>query len=201
MSMKSFSWARVLSVGALVSGFLSVTGTAFAQTQYANPLKFDSLEEVMGSALDTMQGIIVILAIIFIIIGALLYITSSGDETQISRAKSAITAAMIGLALGIAAPSFLKEIAQVLGWTTVDSAIAQADTLTAVSVKVLNFLLSIIGVIAIIMLVIGGMTYLTAAGDEGKAEVGKRITTYAIVGIAVALAALVIVTQIANFFA
>lgn len=201
MSMKSFSWARVLSVSALVSGFLSVAGTAFAQTQYANPLKFDSLEEVMGSALDTMQGIIVILAIIFIIIGALLYITSSGDETQISRAKSAITAAMIGLALGIAAPSFLKEIAQVLGWTTVDSAIAQADTLTAVSVKVLNFLLSIIGVIAIIMLVIGGMTYLTAAGDEGKAEVGKRITTYAIVGIAVALAALVIVTQIANFFA
>jgi len=201
MSMKSFSWARMLFVGVLVSGFLSVAQSAFAQTQYANPLKFDSLEEVMGSALDTMQGIIVILAIIFIIIGALLYITSSGDEGQISKAKSAITAAMIGLALGIAAPSFLKEIAQVLGWTTVDSAIAQADTLTAVSVKVLNFLLSIIGVIAIIMLVIGGMTYLTAAGDEGKAEVGKRITTYAIVGIAVALAALVIVTQIANFFA
>jgi hypothetical protein len=191
----------MLFVGVLVSGFLSVAQSAFAQTQYANPLKFDSLEEVMGSALDTMQGIIVILAIIFIIIGALLYITSSGDEGQISKAKSAITAAMIGLALGIAAPSFLKEIAQVLGWTTVDSAIAQADTLTAVSVKVLNFLLSIIGVIAIIMLVIGGMTYLTAAGDEGKAEVGKRITTYAIVGIAVALAALVIVTQIANFFA
>lgn len=169
--------------------------------EYCNPLKFSSFEDVAAAALDTMQGIIVILAIIFIIIGALLYITSSGDETQISRAKSAVTAAMIGLALAIAAPSFLKEIAGVLGWTTVDSALTNAQTLTAVSVKVLNFLLSIIGVIGIIMLVIGGMTYLTAAGDEGKAEVGKRITTYAIIGIAVALAALVIVTQIAKFFA
>lgn len=200
--MKIFSWTRFLFVVLLASGFLSVAQTSFAQAPqaYINPLKFDTLEEVMGSALDTMQGIIVILSIIFIIIGALLYITSSGDEGQISKAKSAITAAMIGLALGIAAPSFLKEIAQVLGWTTVDSAIAQADTLTSISVKVLDFLLSIIGILGIIMLVIGGMTYLTAAGDEGKAEVGKRITTYAIIGIAVALAALVIVTQIAKFF-
>lgn len=200
--MKFFPWTRVLFVALLVSGFLSIAQTSFAQTPqaYVNPLKFDSLEGVLGSALDTLQGIIVILAIIFIIIGAVLYITSSGNETQISRAKSAITAAMIGLALGIAAPSFLKEIAGVLGWTTVDSALTNAQTLTAISVKVLNFLLSIIGIIGIIMLVIGGMTYLTAAGDESKAEVGKRITTYAIIGIAVALAALVIVTQIANFF-
>jgi hypothetical protein len=50
------------------------------------------------------------------------------------------------------------------------------------------------------MLVIGGLMYLTAGGDEGKAETGKKITTYAIIAIAIALSALVLVTQVAKFF-
>ncbi len=169
---------------------------------YANPLKpgFTSLGAVLGGALVFMQKIIVVLATIFIIVGAVLYITSAGNESQMKTAKSAITAALIGLALGIAAPSFLKEISGALGWIDVAPQVAAAQTLTAVAMKVLNFLLSITGIIAIIMMVIGGFTYLTAAGDEGKSEVGKKIVTYAIIGVLVSLGSLVIVTQIARFF-
>lgn len=174
--------------------------TVVSAATYVNPLKFNSFEGVLGSALSTMQNLIVVLAIIFIVIGAVLYITSSGNESRMNTAKSAITAALIGLALGIAAPSFLKEISGALGWGAVDAAIAAAPTLTSVAVKVLNFLLSITGVIAIIMMVIGGLMYLTAGGDEGKTEVGKKIVTYAIIGVLVSLGSLVIVTQIVKFF-
>jgi hypothetical protein len=48
------------------------------------------------------------------------------------------------------------------------------------------------------MLVVGGLMYITAAGDEGRVETGKKIVTYAVIGIAVALSALVIVTQVAK---
>lgn len=174
-----------------------------AQTAYVNPLQFGDtgdLGQVLGSVLSAMQGIIVVLGIIFIIIGALIYITSGGNESRMTLGKTAITAALIGLALGIAAPSFLKEIAGVLGWGAIDAAIVAAPTLSSLALKVLNFLLSIIGVLAIIMLVIGGLIYLTAAGDENKAETGKKIVTYAVVGVGVALAALVIVTQVASLF-
>lgn len=174
-----------------------------AQTAYVNPLQFGDtgdLGQVLGSVLSAMQGIIVVLGIIFIIIGALIYITSGGNESRMTLGKTAITAALIGLALGIAAPSFLKEIAGVLGWGAIDAAIVAAPTLSSLALKVLNFLLSIIGVLAIIMLVIGGLIYLTAAGDENKAETGKKIVTYAVVGVSVALAALVITTQVASFF-
>ena len=174
-----------------------------AQTAYVNPLQFGDtgdLGQVLGSVLSAMQGIIVVLGIIFIIIGALIYITSGGNESRMTLGKTAITAALIGLALGIAAPSFLKEIAGVLGWGAIDAAIVAAPTLSSLALKVLNFLLSIIGVLAIIMLVIGGLIYLTAAGDENKAENGKKIVTYAVVGVSVALAALVITTQVASFF-
>ena len=104
-------------------------------------------------------------------------------------------------AIGLAAPSFLKEIGSVLGWGAVNSsAVAGAVTLSQIATNVLNFLLSIVGILAIIMLVVGGIMYLTAAGDEDRIDSGKKIVKYSIIGIVVALAALVIVSQIAAFF-
>lgn len=156
----------------------------------------------MDSILDTLRNIIVILSLVFIVIGAILYITSAGNDKQMTMAKGAITAAMIGLAIGLAAPSFLKEIGTVLGWdaSVNQDAVQGALTLSQIARNVLDFLLSIVGVLAIIMLVVGGIMYLTAAGNEDQIDSGKKIVTYSIIGIAVALAALVIVSQIASFF-
>ncbi|MDP2837841.1 MAG: pilin, partial [Candidatus Moranbacteria bacterium] len=169
---------------------------------FSNPLQFNTVEEVLTALLGALQAIIVILSIIFIVIGAIMYITSAGDEGRMKTAKGSITAAMIGLALGIAAPSFLKEIGTILGWSGVSSgAVGAARTLTAIATDVLNFLLSIVGILGMIMLVVGGIMYLTAAGDENRMETGKKVVTYSIIGIVVALISLIVVTQIASFFA
>lgn len=173
-----------------------------ATVNFSNPLEFDSVEEVLTKLLSTLQGIIVTLALVFLVIGAILYIISAGNETRMETGKKAILAAMIGLAIGLAAPSFLKEIGEVLGWGETNSALVDsAPTLTSIALKVLHFLLSIVGILAIIMLIIGGLAYLTAAGDEERIETGKKIVTYSIIGIIIAFGALVIVTQIGNFFA
>ncbi|MFZ2187071.1 MAG: pilin [Candidatus Moraniibacteriota bacterium] len=180
---------------------MPASGSASQSIAFTNPLRFDTVEGVLGSLLGALQGIIVVLALVFIVIGAVLYITSAGNDSRMKLAKGAITAAMIGLAIGIAAPSFLKEISSILGWNAMDSSLAGAKTLSAIALNVLNFLLSLVGVLGIIMLVIGGIMYLTAAGDEDRIDTGKDIVKYAIIGIVVALAALIIVTQIANLFA
>lgn len=187
-------------------------------TTVKNPLAFSTVEGVLGSVLNTLQAIIVVLALISIVIGGILYITSAGNDEQMKTAKGAITAAAIGLALGLAAPSFLKQIGLILGWTaaidcpatlpTADMATCQAaqaalalgKPLSAIALSALQFLLSVVGVLGIIMLVIGGLTYLTSAGNEERSESGKKIVTYAIIGIAVALASLIAVTQIAGLF-
>lgn len=178
-----------------------LTAAAGPSTGYFNPLKFGSVEGVLTEVLNQLRNIIVILSIIFIIIGAVMYILSGGNEGRLTMAKGAITAALIGLAIGLAAPSFLKEIAELLGWTNVNNAqVTGAQSFTEIAGNVLNFLLAIIGILAIIMLVIGGFMYLTAAGDEGRAETGKKIITYATIAIAVALSALVLVVQVTKFF-
>ena len=177
-------------------------GGPSASITLTNPLKFNTVEEVLDSILSAVQGIVIILALVFIVIGALLYITSAGNDKQITQAKGAITAALVGLAIAIAAPSFLREIYHILQPASgLPSQLSGALTLSQIARNVLNFLLSIVGILAVIMLVVGGIMYLTAAGDENRASTGKKIVQYSIIGIVVALAALVLVTQIAAFFA
>ena len=180
----------------------STSGSSTSVT-FTNPLKYKTVQEFATDALTTVRSIIVVLSLIFIILGGIFYITSAGDEKRMTAAKGAITASMIGLAIGIAAPSFLKELYTILGGQSsgIDTSKLTGPSLTQISLNFLNFLLSIVGVLTLIMLIVGGIMYLTSAGDEGRSETAKKIVTYAIIGIAVSLAALVIVKQIATLLA
>ena len=174
----------------------TTTGTPQTFT-FTNQLQFNTVQDLLTKGLlPALQGIIVVLAIIFIVIGGILYITSTGDDKRMETAKACITGALIGLALAIAAPSFLKQISIILNWNGA-SAVSSAPTLSTIALNVLNFLLGIVGILAIIMMIVGGVMYLTSAGDEDRIDTAKKIILYSIIGIAVSLAALVIVRQIA----
>jgi len=123
---------------------------------------------------------------------------SAGSEKMITRAKMCWTGAVIGLAIVLAAPSFLKEIMTILGATVATNGEVTESTLTLLQIatNVLNLLLSIFGIIAIISLVVGGGMYLTSYGDEKRIETGKKIATYSIIGIVIALSAVVIINEI-----
>lgn len=172
--------------------------------EFANPLKYDTVQEVLGVALQAMKNVIVLLALVFLVLGAVLYIVSSGNDKMIGTAKKMILAAMVGLAIGIAAPSFLKEIATILDWggtgEEIPTEVQEAQTLSDIAGNTLNFLLSMTGILGIVMIVVGGLMYFAAAGDEKRADTAKKIVTFSIVGVAVALSALIIVRTIANFF-
>ena len=164
---------------------------------FANPLAFNTVEGLLAKVMATFQGMIVVLCLIFFIWAAIVYITSAGNEERVKSAKSGMTAALIGLALGIAAPSILKTISSILGWDNTSAELASALTFSQIALKVLDFLLGAVGVLGLIMLIIGGIMYFGSAADEKNVEAGKRTVKYAIIGIALALASMVIVRQIA----
>lgn len=182
------------------SGGNSCNRGAGGSTTFLNPLCFNTVEEFLGGIMTALQRIIAVIALIAIVWGALLYITSGGGK-QTETAKKTIFNALIGMAIAIAAPSFLKEISVLLGWTPNNAAVAGALTLTQIAMRVLNFLLSILGVLALIMMVIGGTLYTTAAGDSKKAETGKNMAQAAIIGVIIAMSSMVILQQVARFFA
>ena len=179
----------------------TVTPPVLTSSPWSNPVAFNTVEGLLDKILGYLQAIIVILSLIMIVIGSIVYMTAAGNDSKLSTGKLIITASLIGLALALAAPSFLKQIGDILGWTNTNVQNVQgAKTLIEILQSVLNFLLSIVGIIAIIMLVVGGIMYLTASGNEDKIKTGKTIVTYSLIGVAISLAALVIVTQVIGFF-
>lgn len=57
----------------------------------------------------------------------------------------------------------------------------------------LNAVFGLIGIIAVIMIIIGGVRYATSQGDPGKVKSGKSAIMYGIIGLIIALLAFAIV--------
>ena len=51
--------------------------------------------------------------------------------------------------------------------------------------NITNWLLGFVTMIAVLVIVWGGISYLTSAGDEDKAKTGKKTLTYALLGLVV----------------
>ena len=176
------------------------TSTGSGSTSFTNPLTYTTVESLLTSILSSIQKIVVVLALVFIVIGALMILVSAGSPETAESGKKAITMAIVGLAIGIGAPSILKELSSILGWTSTNSSVTSAISLSQIALNVLSFLLGISGVLAIIMLIVGAIMYLTSAGDETRIESGKKIFINSLIGVVIIMAAMVIVKQIAAFF-
>jgi len=178
----------------------SSNGGSSQTVSFINPTDFTTVSGLLNKFLESMRGVVAVIAIIFIVLGGIMYMLAGGNEKMITRAKMCWTGAVIGLAIVLAAPSFLKEIMTILGSSiNADGNVTESTlTLAQIATNVLNLLLSIVGIIAIISLVVGGGMYLTAYGDEKRIDTGKKIVTYSIIGIIVALSAVVIIGEISK---
>lgn len=66
---------------------------------------------------------------------------------------------------------------------------------------IINWVLAALGIVAVIMMIIGGVTYMTSQGDPGKTKKAKDTILYGIIGLIVALLAYAIVNFVlANIF-
>lgn len=78
--------------------------------------------------------------------------------------------------------------------------IEDATPIAEVLTNALSFLLSMAGILAILSLAVSGVLYMLSSGDESRATMAKRAALFSVTGIAVILAALVIVAQVVKFF-
>jgi uncharacterized membrane protein YjgN (DUF898 family) len=100
--------------------------------------------------------------------------------------------------------------AQQVGAIDAFSACTPGDTTTVCKGKgesiypiiqtVVNTLLFIIGVVAVIMVIIGGITYTTSGGDSAAVKKAKDTILYAIVGIVIAFLAYAVVNWVVTIF-
>ena len=62
--------------------------------------------------------------------------------------------------------------------------------------KIVNFFLGFLGILAVIMVIYGGVTYVTAAGQDEAIQNAKKIILYSIVGIIIILLSFAIVSTV-----
>lgn len=67
-----------------------------------------------------------------------------------------------------------------------------SGSILGIVTNIMNWLLTLVGILGVIGFAIAGILYLTAAGDEDRIATAKKAMTWSIVGVIVALLGLVI---------
>ena len=78
--------------------------------------------------------------------------------------------------------------------------ITEAPTFQQIGLNVLNFLLSVAGILAIIMLMLSGIFYFFFFFNEARMEKAKKSAIYSILGIIIIVSGMVMIRMINQFF-
>lgn len=116
--------------------------------------------------------------------------------------KSIVASVLIVPALLLGVSAFLPATTPVSAqWTLQGSTeVSQGDGQpselfgdSGIFTTIINILLFIIGVVAVIMLIIGGIRYVVSGGDQAAVTAAKNTILYAVIGIIIAILAYAIV--------
>jgi heme A synthase len=110
--------------------------------------------------------------------------------------------ALIAIAIFIATSTFISALPVVTsaaleacnGSDTAVCKSAPSDLTNGVLKNVISILLYVAGTIAVIMIIVGAIRYITSDGDSSKAAQAKNTIMYAVVGLVVAVMSFGIVT-------
>lgn len=78
------------------------------------------------------------------------------------------------------------------------SGMASTGDTNQMIINVINWFLTILASLAVLMIVVSGILYITAAGNEGRIDTAKSYLTYSVIGLVVALLGWVIVRTVSS---
>jgi hypothetical protein len=160
-----------------------------------NPLEYDNVNSLAEQIRSYLLYIVGGIAIVFIAVSGILYIVGGAtmNEGLINLSKKALIGSIAGLVIILAANMILQEIYFIVLGEELDF-----DNLSAseILMNLINFLLAIVGTLFLISMIVGGIWYFMGGADETKVELGKKTLQYSLIGITIALAAMVLLRQI-----
>ena len=197
---------KIIAIFSILFLLASTKISLAADVSFGNPLGVGTVQDLISVMIEHLQTILALIAILFMVISGIIYITAGGLSDKITTAKNMWVGSLIGLVLVLFAPTFLKEAMNALLPKDADNNpiiptdINQTLTLTTMITNVLSALLSIIGILAIISLVVSGFVYIFSFGDSSRADKAKDMIKWSIFGLALAGISVIVVRQIASFF-
>lgn len=79
---------------------------------------------------------------------------------------------------------------------TISQTTGGATSIRQLILTIINYFLGFLGLIAVIMVIYGGVTYVISAGEDEKIQSAKKIIMYSLIGIIIVLLSFVAVRMI-----
>ncbi|MDO4219768.1 MAG: pilin [Candidatus Saccharibacteria bacterium] len=84
------------------------------------------------------------------------------------------------------------------GLTEVNSGVGAETDLTKMIGVILSAVYGVIGIVAVVMIILGGVNYATSQGDPGKVKKGKDTIMYGVIGLVIVILAFAITNFVIN---
>ena len=157
-----------------------------------NPEDQDQMKQYVWTVALNVASIIFgvagYLAVLFVIYGGYLYMLSQGDPGRAAAGKKTITNAIIGIVLCALASTIAGAINEIV--------VAARESGTDFFVTIANTAIMWAGIIAVVMIVVGGIFYVSSNGDAGKVVKAKNTILYSVIGLIITIVAAAIVNTV-----
>ena len=118
------------------------------------------------------------------------------DKIKMVTMGLAATATLTASALIAPAVSAETPAQKYTGTAAQQAATADSRDLMSILNLIINVALGVIGFVAVVMIIMGGVQYTTSSGDAAKVTKAKNTILYGVVGLVIALLAFAIVNFI-----
>jgi hypothetical protein len=164
--------------------------TIFAQAlSGVNIPRVEASETNLQKGISLMLQLAAILAVVYIMIGAVRFTVSNGDSGKIANARKTVIYALVGLGLavsGLVITAYIRTIGERVAVSGGDNPFFGQNGILTILVEQLAFA---VGAASVIMIIIGGLRYITSAGQSQSAQAARNTVQYAVVGLLVAAGA------------
>lgn len=161
-----------------------------------DPTAFGGLSNyIWRIALNVVEIILVTAgyaAVIYIIFGGFKYITSAGAPDDSAKARKTIINAVVGLIISIFSVAIVNVVTTAITGGVDANGIPTVAADSATLVNILNVVYTWAGIIAVLMIVIGGLMYVISGGNQSNITKAKDTIIYSVVGLVVILVAFTI---------
>lgn len=185
--------SHFMGLRAWYDGLISVDRDGNCVINYPNKEDEQAIKNFVWTAVlnavSMVLGIMGYLAIGFVIYGGIQYMTGQGDPQKVAKGKRTITNSVIGLVIVMSASIISGTIADIV------SGASKEDNFF---VGIFNEVFVWAGIIAVIMIVYGGIQYITSTGNPQGITKAKTTILYSVIGLLVVLFASAIVNVVVN---
>lgn len=156
--------------------------------------------KIVINIIEIALRIIGIIATAYILYGGFTYLTANGAPDRAAKGLSLIMNAVIGLVISIASIGIINKLFEIIpsGTDSVDGIYKLSAS--EVIASVLSIVYWVAGAVAVIMLVIAGIRFVTSGGNPSGLQKARSSIIYSVAGLVVIIIAFTITNVILGFF-